>query len=367
VLTRALNPNDFSRPTTQLSGQAAVSDADIAQFTDDTTRRSSDSDFSMAATRGRTMDPINAIGRSNRGTTIRDVAGHKAARSHTACKETQEPEQNDCLDARWRAIRLLVEKLLGGKCDLKQIDRAAQPGAGNGSPSVESGNNPPDRFGWGLEYTSDTTKYEAERTMYAAQGTITTEDGRSIDISLNVAMTRETSQQMSLAIRAGDAAIDPLMLSFDGSSVKLTDTRYAFDLNVDGRNEYIPFARTGNAFLALDLNQDGTINSGKELFGPTSGNGFAELAQYDLDNKQWIDENDAVYADLRLWSKDSQDNDVLETLAERQVGALYLGNTSTLFTIGSTQSKSLGQVVSSGLYLSEQGAAGALQQINLSA
>jgi hypothetical protein len=73
-----------------------------------------------------------------------------------------------------------------------------------------------------------------------------------------------------------------------------------------------------------------------------------------------------VYDDLRLWSKDSQGNDVLETLEDRQVGALYLGNTPTPFTLGATVGNSLGQVVASGIYVSEQGASGALQQINLS-
>jgi hypothetical protein len=31
------------------------------------------------------------------------------------------------------------------------------------------------------------------------------------------------------------------------------------------------------------------------LFGPQTGNGFAELAEYDEDKNNWIDENDSIY------------------------------------------------------------------------
>ena len=41
---------------------------------------------------------------------------------------------------------------------------------------------------------------------------------------------------------------------------------------------------------ALDINEDGKINDGKELFGTASGNGFGDLAAYDQDNNGWIDE-----------------------------------------------------------------------------
>jgi hypothetical protein len=201
-------------------------------------------------------------------------------------QEANEPDQSDCLDARWRAIKLLVEKLLGGKVDLQHIDRTVRPCSSIPAATIDNATNNPDRFGWGLEYNYNATNYEAEQTSYTAQGTITTADGKTITLDLNVAMNRELNQQISLSIKAGDAAIDPLMISFDGSSVELTNARYAFDLDVDGSTEYIPFARTGNAFLALDLNHDGEINSGQELFGPTSGDGFAELEKYDLDHNR---------------------------------------------------------------------------------
>ena len=59
---------------------------------------------------------------------------------------------------------------------------------------------------------------------------------------------------------------------------------------------------TTTIFLALDLNGDGRINNGSELFGALSGNGFADLAQYDSDANGWIDENDEIFQRLKVWS-----------------------------------------------------------------
>lgn len=42
--------------------------------------------------------------------------------------------------------------------------------------------------------------------------------------------------------------------------------------------------------LSLDQNGNGEIDNGTELFGTKSGDGFADLARYDLDYNGWIDE-----------------------------------------------------------------------------
>jgi hypothetical protein len=46
--------------------------------------------------------------------------------------------------------------------------------------------------------------------------------------------------------------------------------------------------------------KDGRVNDGRELFGPITGDGFAELAAYDDDGNNWIDENDGIYDNLSI-------------------------------------------------------------------
>ncbi len=144
----------------------------------------------------------------------------------------------------------------------------------------------------------------------------------------------------------------------------MTDQKFAFDLDADGTEDSISFVQ-GAGFLTLDRNGDGIVNNGTELFGPNTGNGFDELQVYDEDGNHWIDENDSVYSQLKVWTKDADGNDVLRSLKENDVGALYLGNVSSPFDIKNAQNALQGQVRSSGLWLTEDGQAHTMQQIDL--
>ncbi len=222
------------------------------------------------------------------------------------------------------------------------------------------------RQGWGLEYDFHESYYEQEKMSFTAQGTVKTADGREINFSVQLNMSREFAARQDISIRAGDAAkIDPLVINFNGSAPELTNEKFSFDLDSDGKEDQISFVGPGSGFLAVDLNGDGQINNGGELFGPDSGDGFAELAEYDVDGNNWIDENDPIYDRLRIWTKDSEGNDVLFALGQKGVGAIFLGNTGTLFEMKDSGNNLQGQVKSSGIFLYESGLAGTVQQIDL--
>lgn len=221
--------------------------------------------------------------------------------------------------------------------------------------------------GWGLEYDSTEIHREAEKTSFQAQGTIKTADGREINLSLELNLSRSFVKAQNISIRAGDALkIDPLIINFDAASANLTDQRFSFDLDCDGKTDQISFASPGSGFLALDLNGDGRINNGSELFGPASGNGFADLAAYDQDHNGWIDENDSIYEKLRIWSKDEQGNDVLSALGQKGVGAIYLGHVDTRFGLKNTDNESKGDLRQTGIFVRENGTVGTIQHVDLS-
>src|SRR5690606_19466085 len=102
-----------------------------------------------------------------------------------------------------------------------------------------------------------------------------------------------------------------------------------------------------------------------ELFGARTGDGFAELAAYDTDGNGWIDENDAAFADLRVWTKGGDGADHLSPLPARNIGALYLVKPATPFDLKAGQNRQHGQVLATGLYLFEDGRAGTIQQLDL--
>jgi hypothetical protein len=101
------------------------------------------------------------------------------------------------------------------------------------------------------------------------------------------------------------------------------------------------------------------------LFGAQSGDGFADLARHDADGNQWIDENDAVFDRMRIWSPSDEGNATLTTLKQRDVGALYLGRLATPFELRTAGNDSLGALRSTGVFLTEGGQPGTLQQIDL--
>ena len=147
----------------------------------------------------------------------------------------------------------------------------------------------------------------------------------------------------------------------------MTGQRFAFDLNADGQTEQINFVAPGSGFLVFDRNQDGKVNNGSELFGPTTNNGFQELAALDDDRNGWIDESDAAFDRLQVWTRDGAGTDRLQSLGEAGVGAIGLGNIATPFDIKNNANQLLGQIRSSGIVLQESGAAGTIQQIDLTA
>lgn len=70
---------------------------------------------------------------------------------------------------------------------------------------------------------------------------------------------------------------DPLVFNFEGNTADITDQKFMFDLDCDGKEEEISSLGKGSGFLALDKNGDGIINDGTELFGTKSGDGLQTL------------------------------------------------------------------------------------------
>lgn len=221
--------------------------------------------------------------------------------------------------------------------------------------------------GGGFEYSQSVTHYEAQSTSFQAQAAVTTADGRQINIDLQLNLSREFISQSNLTIQGGDqpVQVDPLVINFGTGSASLSEQKYAFDIDANGSLDQISFVGPGSGFLALDLNEDGAINDGGELFGPQSGNGFDDLAKYDADGNNWIDENDAIYDKLQIWSKDAAGKDVLMALGQKGVGAIYLGNVSTSFALKSASNQTNGELQRTGIYLNENGSAGTIQHIDL--
>jgi hypothetical protein len=142
--------------------------------------------------------------------------------------------------------------------------------------------------------------------------------------------------------------VSPIVIDVLGDGFDLTDGAggVLFDFTGEGRPTRLAWTRAGSddAWLTLDRDGNGTVDSGRELFGthtpqpaPPAGeqrNGFRALSVYDLRGNGGnadgvIDARDAVFSSLRLW-QDTNHNGVsepgeLHTLQESDVIRLHLG------------------------------------------
>ena len=215
-----------------------------------------------------------------------------------------------------------------------------------------------------LVYSYRDRHYERETTSFAATGVVHTADGQQIDIEVQLTMGRQFLSETSAEVRLGEVQ-DPLVVNFAGTAAELTERTFAFDLDTDGAAEQIHFVGPNSGFLAQDANGNGIVDDGSELFGPTSGRDFTELAAYDEDGNDFIDEGDSIYEGLRIWQKDPAGNDRLLALGQAGVGAIYLGSTATPFQVKNEDNVLQGIVRSSGIYLAENGGTGTVQQLDL--
>jgi len=268
-------------------------------------------------------------------------------------------------DGQLSLLKSLIEQLTGEEIEILEIEDA--PELTEDLQSIDESINPiatpEDTFGF--SYSFSEFYQEIEITSFSASGTINTDDGQAIEIDLALEMSYFYSASTEINISAGTEKTDPLVINFNNSMAELTETKFSFDLNADGYSESISFTSQNSAFLAIDLNLDGSINDGNELFGAKTGNGFAELAEYDDDGNGFIDEGDGLFDRLLAYNKSLNGEDQITPLSDIGVGAIYLGSETSNFNIKTAENELLGSVRESGIYLNEDGSAGTVQQIDL--
>lgn len=174
-----------------------------------------------------------------------------------------------------------------------------------------------------------------------------------------------TSQQIALAVyhpafgfaAPGKAFKDyqsPLVLDWNrDGKINLTDVwdiknTVLFDLLGNGKKVTTGWIGKGDAFLALDTDGSGVIDSGRKLFGEHSAtvdgtqkqfdNGFLALAQYDENHDGVIDAKDPIFSKLLIW-RDTNHNGKSESselvrLADTDVVSISLAYETVKDTTG---------------------------------
>lgn len=108
----------------------------------------------------------------------------------------------------------------------------------------------------------------------------------------------------------------PLVVAFDGQPIDFTPAGHDQFAFVPGEPAATDWPTETTPWIALDLDGDGAITSGAELFGSSTvlangahaPNGFAALAELDANGDGILDARDPMFSRLVLWSDRNGDH-----------------------------------------------------------
>ena len=174
---------------------------------------------------------------------------------------------------------------------------------------------------------------------------------------------------------AAETTTSPIILDLDGNGVQTirlnkgdkgdpTGPSIFFNLDAKGLSENTGWVDARDGLLVRDLNGDGQITSGRELFGnhtlltqgpkagQTAAHGFEALAELDTNGDGMVNSQDGGFASLRVW-KDANGNGLTDagellTLAQAGVASLNVAftNSEALPDAQGNTHKELGQYTS---------------------
>lgn len=257
-------------------------------------------------------------------------------------------------------VETMLAMLFGQHAELSPVALIA-PGANAGKAALAPKTAPaaPPRPRW--QFTETEQRRETESCQFGASGKVCLADGsqRQFDVGYRFERSESVSRTVSSTM------FDPLVIDSLAPRAALAESSVEFDLNNDGTLERMRLPAAGSSFLFLDRNRNGRADNGSELFGPESGDGFAELARLDDDHNGWIDSADAAFADLRLWQVDDAGQQRVRRLDEAGIGALAITAAATPFQL-KENGQTVGQMRSSSVWLGETSGAGIIRQVDVS-
>jgi len=133
-----------------------------------------------------------------------------------------------------------------------------------------------------------------------------------------------------------------LDLNGDGIQTLSVQNGVSFDLNNDGVKDRAGWVAATDGLLARDLNGDGSINDGGELFGEgtvladgsKAKDGYVALSALDSNLDGVIDVNDKAFGQLLVWT-DANSNGVTDSGETRTLGQLGIASISLNATASS--------------------------------
>ncbi|OWV96968.1 immunoglobulin-like domain-containing protein [Rhizobium sp. R693] len=166
---------------------------------------------------------------------------------------------------------------------------------------------------------------------------VTSISGTSENLAFNVTATDGDGDQATahINVHIDSTMADPIVLDLDHNGVALTslDQGVQFDINADGHKDQIAWTAGSDGILALDVDGNGKIDNGSEIFSPhfaggTYVDGLAALSTLDSNHDGKIDATDEVFSKLTVWQDLNHngitDSGELSSLADHSISSISL-------------------------------------------
>ena len=155
--------------------------------------------------------------------------------------------------------------------------------------------------------------YVLNGSTLLVNGTFTIENFSKGDLGIFLEDDSEDDdeQDQGPSMNEAETRMSPLTIDLNGDGVGTvghSPTRY-FDHDANGFAESTAWVDASDGLLVRDLNGNGVVDDGRELFGSNTrlstgvlaGNGFLALADMDQNHDGVVDSSDAGFNDLRVW------------------------------------------------------------------
>ena len=222
----------------------------------------------------------------------------------------------DLTDTHTVSVASDIGNTLGGTLTLGGVSESAITSAGS--------------VPWTYTVANSATQYLAAGQTASEVFTVTISDGQGATVT----------QDVTVVAYYGTT---PLILDLNNDGVRTlgTDAGVQFDLTGLGRLASVGWSSPEDGFLVRDMNDDGLINDGTEMFGEATvlangeraQDGFEALSDLDTNQDAVVDNQDEAFNSLAIW-RDANTDGVTDagellTLAQHGIESLNLSYTES--------------------------------------
>ena len=162
---------------------------------------------------------------------------------------------------------------------------------------------------------------------------------KAIGLGDSIRFPMDVLMELLKKFRTAETIVSPIVLDLNGDGISTTGVTYGtrFDHDANGFAEATGWVNAQDGILVLDRSGNGSIDSGRELFGSETllangqkaANGYEALKELDSNLDGQISSQDAAYTTLKMWKDANADGyssaDELITLAEAGVQSIATG------------------------------------------